>query len=346
MGLFGKAVDARTSQVLRNELGFDVEFDFVAGGVFKCDPLGFSIKPFMAAVGSDGIFFIHEGRVALALPWSGILSRKPDIWGKGSELQIAIAKVSKTTQPAEFPFCYWHKAEISFNKPEDHEKFLQMYFESKFKDGFTKESLILHDEWMKCGINLPVSQENYMKANQGWGTEESRLDSYRIWGLTQDAQRFLYFVGRSVCQGKLPAILIQRALHVWLEAEKLSSKYTGSMSTPNEAFLQLMAKTEVLTNFQGDPNLWAIGSIEVGVDEWKSEIPTFQRLAAFDLQDISGEWTVIPVWSDFHDGSDLVITSVLKKVKDESLHLITGKGLVTISDDERPKFSGLIKKLT
>ncbi|CAB4707274.1 unannotated protein [freshwater metagenome] len=346
MGLFGKAVDARTSQVLRNELGFDVEFDFVAGGVFKCDPLGFSIKPFMAAVGSDGIFFIHEGRVALALPWSGILSRKPDIWGKGSELQIAIPRVSKYTQPSEFPFCYWHKAEISFNKPEDHEKFLQMYFDSKFNDGFTKESLVLHDEWMRAGIKLPVSEENYMKANQGWGTEESRLDSYRIWGLTQDSLRFLYFVGRSVCRGILPGILIQRAFNLWSETEKLSSKYTGQVMSFGEEFMNLKERTEELTLFRGDPDLWAIGRIEVGVDEWKSEIPTFERLAAFDLQDISGEWTVVPVWSDFHDGSDLVITSVLKELKDESLHLITGKGLVTISNDERPKFSELIKKLT
>jgi len=344
MGLFGKAVDARTSQVLRNELGFDVDFDFVAGGVFKCDPLGFSIKPFMAAVGSDGVFFIHEGRVALVLPWSGILSRKPDIWGKGSELQIAIPKVSTYTQPAEFPFCYWHKAEISFNKTEDHDKFLQMYFESKFNNGFSEETLALHDEWMKCRINLPVSQENYLKANQGWGTEESRLDSYKIWGLTQDAQRFLYFVGRSVCQGKLPAELIQRALNVWLEVEKLSSKYTGSMSTPNEAFIQLMEKTEVLKNFQGNPNLWAIGSIEVGESEWKSEIPTFQRLAAFDLQEETGNFSIVPIWSDFHAGIDLVIASVLKSGQKDSLNLSTSKGLVTISGDEREKFAKIVGK--
>ena len=346
MGLFGKAVDARTSQVLRSEFGFEVEFDFVAGGVFECDPLGFSIRPFMAAVGSEGIFFIHEGRVALVVPWSGILSRKPDIWGRGSELQIAIPKVSKFTQPSEFPYCYWHKAEISFNKSEDHEKFLQKYFESKFKVGFSEKTLVLHDEWMKCGINLPVSEENYMKANQGWGTVESRLDSYRIWGLTQDAQRFLYFVGRNVCQGKLPAVLIQRALGVWLEAEKLSSKYTGTMSTPNEAFMQLMEGTEVLTNFQGDPELWAIGSIEVDESEWKSEIPTFQRLAAFDLEDKAGDFSVFQVWSDFHDGTDLMISSVVKSTKSDLLDLNTSKGKVTISSEERSKFSEFVKKFS
>jgi hypothetical protein len=346
MGIFGKAVDARTSQILRNEFGHDVEFDLVAGGIFKCDPLGFTIKPFMAALNQDGIFFIHEGRVVLTLPWDSILGRKPDIWGKGSELKIAIPRVSKYTHPQEFPFCYWHKAEITFNKLEDHEYFLKMYRENKNANGFTEKSLALHDEWIQCGIGLPVSQENYMKANQGWGTEETRLDSYRTWGLTQDAQRFLYFVGRSVCKGLLPGVLIRRALEIWMEAEKLSAKYTGSMSKPNDAFTRLMEHTEVLKNYDGDSNSWAIGSIEVSESEWKSEIPTFQRLAAINLSDTSGNFMVLPAWSDFHDASQLTITSVLKSSKDELLHLITSHGLLTISEQERPRFSTVVKKLT
>jgi len=346
MGIFGKAVDARTSQVLRNEFGFDVEFDFVAAGVFKCDPLEFSIKPFMAAVGNEGMFFINQGRVVLTLPWSEILSRKQDIWGKGSELQVAIPKLSRFAHPQEFPYCYWHKAEIAFNKSEDHDKFLQMYYDYKFTNGLTKKSLALHDEWMKCGIGLPVSQEKYLEANKHWGTEESRLDSYRIWGLTQDAQRFLYFVGRSVCKGLLPGVLIQRALSIWLETEKLSTKYTGTINTPSEASMKLMEDTEILKNFQGDPDLWAIGSIEVDDSEWKSEIPTFQRLAAFNLKDVSGNFSILPAWSDFHGGSQVVFTSVLKKSKDDSLNFVTGNGLVTIPDQERSKFSGLVKKLS
>jgi hypothetical protein len=346
MGLFDKAVDARTSQVLRNEFGFEVDFDFVAGGIFTCDELGFSIKPFIAAVNNDGIFFIHEGRVALVLPWSGILSRKPNFSGRGSEMQISIEKISQYAYPKEFPYCYWHKAEIVFNKLEDHEKFVSMYFESKFKNGFTEKSLVLHDEWMRCGIGLPVSQEKYLKANEGWGTEESRLDSYRIWGLTQDAQRFLYYVGRSVCQGILPGVLVQRSLNLWLETEKLSSKYTGKTSTPVESFIKLMEQTEVLNNFKGDPELWAIGSIEVGESEWKSEIPTFQRLAAFNLQENPGDFSIVQVHSDFHKGLDLVVISVIKTKQKESLDFNTTNGLITILGDERAKFSEITRKLS
>jgi hypothetical protein len=344
MGLFGKAIDARTSQVLRNELGFDVEFDFVAGGVFKCDPLSFSIKPFIAAINDEAIFFIHEGRVALVLPWSGILRRKPDIWGKGSELLIYVSKTSKVSHPQEFPFCFWHKAEISFNKPEDHAKFLQMYMDHKLANGFTEQTLQLHDEWLKCGIGLPVSQEKYMKANEGWGTEESRLDSYKIWGLTQDAQRFLYFVGRSVCQGLLPEQLIERALEIWLETEKISSKYTGSISTPNDAFVTLMETTKALSNYDGDSQAWAIGRLEVGESEWKSEIPTFERLVAFDLRNTNGNFSIVPIWSDFHGGTDLVIAGILKSGPKESLNLSTSKGLATITGDERSKFARIVEK--
>ena len=101
-----------------------------------------------------------------------------------------------------------------------------------------------------------------------------------------------------------------------------------------------------MKNFQGHPDSWGIGSIEVDESEWKSEIPTLQRLAVFDLQDISGNFSILPAWSDFHDGSQVVFTSMLKKSKDGSLNFVTGNGLVTIPDQERQKFSGLVKKLS
>jgi hypothetical protein len=111
-----------------------------------------------------------------------------------------------------------------------------------------------------------------------------------------------------------------------------------------EEFMNLKERTEELALFRGDPDLWAIGRIEVGEDEWKSEIPTFQRLAAFDLQEETGNFSVVPIWSDFHDGIDLVIASVLNSGPKDSLNLSTSKGLVSISGDERVKFAKIVGK--
>jgi hypothetical protein len=107
-----------------------------------------------------------------------------------------------------------------------------------------------------------------------------------------------------------------------------------------------MEQTEVLNNFKGDPELWAIGSIEVGESEWKSEIPTFQRLAAFNLQENPGDFSIVQVHSDFHKGLDLVVISVIKTKQKESLDFNTTNGLITILGDERAKFSEITRKLS
>lgn len=330
MGLLRKGINARTAQILRNTFDSDVEFDFVAGGVFYCDKLQFSIRPFVAAVSDDGIIFIHKGKVALALEWSLILSRKPDIWGKGSELLIATNKTSPLARPREFPFCFWHKAEITFNRPEDHEKFLQKYYAKKIESGFSEESLALHNTWLTYEIGLPVGQDEYMKANEGWGTKESRIDSFIHWGRVQDATRFLYYVGRKVCQGILPGSLIRQAVNEYLECEKRHSEYTNNIVTFNDDFLKLIEETEALSIFPGNADDLAIGRIEVDESEWKSEIPTPFRLAAFDFQETPSNVLEIRVWSDFHDGSALIVNGVINSFGENNLNLSTSMGVVLI----------------
>lgn len=339
MGIFSKAVDSRISQILRNALGVEIEYDFVAGGTFNCDPLQVTIKPFIAAISDLGVFFIHEGRLALALPWELILSRKPDIWGKGSELRVVINQTSRTTQPKEYPFCYFHRAEIRFNKSEDHEKFIAKFTQIKYRMGFSATSLDLHDRWLNYGISLPVSQANYLKVNQGWGDEDSRLDSYRIWGKTQDSQRLLYYVGRSVCQGKLPNYLIDQALETWLSTELEASKYTGQVSSPNEDALKLFEETKNLNLMTDSSNRWGIGLIQIQNHEWVSEIPMFQRLAIFEFTGKENGHICFRIWSDFHDGVDLIVEKVESDPNDDFLVLSTNLGVATLSQDAVKKIS-------
>ena len=94
MGILRKAVDARTHQILRNELGNDVEIDFIAGGIFTCEALEFSIHPFMAAVNDQGIFFIHKSRIVFVLPWSSILWSKRETSYKGLKILFRKDEIS------------------------------------------------------------------------------------------------------------------------------------------------------------------------------------------------------------------------------------------------------------
>jgi hypothetical protein len=341
MGIFSKAVDSRVSQILRNALGMDVEVDFIAGGIFTCDPLQITIKPFNAAINEYGIFFIHEGRLILTLSWQSILCRKPDIWGKGSELRVVLNQVSRTTQPKEFPFCYFHRAEIRFNKVEDHEKFISKFIEVKLKSGFTSASLELHDLWLNYGIGLPVSQEKYLKANEGWGDEDSRLDSYLIWGKTQDSQRLLYYVGRSACQGILPTSLIDLAVETWLETEKEASKYTNQISAPNEEAVKLFADTKKLNLLSSNPDYWGIGKIQIQPNEWVSEIPMFQRLAIFEFINANGGQIKFRLWSDFHEGTEVVVLKIESDPGDHFVVMSTSLGVATIDSETVKRFSKL-----
>ena len=344
MGFFGKAIDSRTHQILRNNLGHDVEFDFIGGGTLSIDNLQYSINPFIAAVNDQGIYFIHRAEVVLALPWSKILRCRESIWGKGNEIMIEIERISNTVTPNQFPRCYWHKAEIRFNDHADQARFIDKFKLAKLRSGFNENSLEKFGKWVEFGVGMPSSIEEYHKANANWGTEELRNESYKAWGNFLDAQAFLFFTGRSICEGKLPGKVLDLAFEEWKTADTANASFTRQNLLPSGENLDLITSTSKLP-WQGSgdlhnrniPEEWVLGSIETSPDEWQSPMKLVERRIAIQGVGKGQGHPSIRIWNDFHRGESTIIGIGETQKLVESNTLMVGFLKLTLSDQALEK---------
>lgn len=343
MGFLNKAVDARTSQILRNAFGQDVEFDFVAGGTLTFKTTQMEIRPFMAAVNDQGIYFVHKAQVVLALPWSRILNSEPSSWRSSDEITVEI-DLPKSGQTKQFPFCHWNVADITFNNANDQMQFRSKFIEAKLKAGFTNESLDLFGKWLKFNVDSLGPVEDFHKLNPDWQTEEIRNEYHYKFADFQDGQAFLFCMGRLACAGYVPGKMIQLGLDECNRLNALQSELSGQSYQLNGEDLGVLKATSDLAwngeivvkkssgakssitdqlnafntnspvdDTNGDssqlsiPEDWVIGSIQTAPDEWQSPTPRSERLVAIQIRGKGEGWPSIQVWNDFHQGDSMIV---------------------------------------
>ncbi len=345
MGLFSKAIDARIEQILLNHFGFHIKPDFIVGGYLDVLHLQISRMAFTAAVNSDGVFFIHEGRVLFAITWDRILMCEPNLVNTKSDLILQMSANSMTAPRREYPFNEWFDAEINFKTAENQSKFTQEFFSQKSKQGFTVETLMTHDKWLSYRVALPVNLKRYLEVNSHWGTEESRLESYKVWGLSQDAQRFLLYVGRASCTGTVPGNLLDLAKAHWMEIEELNSKFTNNKLSVSNELESLISKTKSISSGFKHEGVWTYGFLQIGEEEWVSEIPTTERLVAINWDHTSGYLQQAQVWSDFRKGTQITIISQIGDVKNGKIVLNTSHGLLTLNERGRKDLQEMLPLL-
>lgn len=313
MGFLNKAVDARTSQILKNAFGQDVEFDFVAGGTLTFNTTQMEIRPFMAAVNDQGIYFVHKAQVVLALPWSRILSSEPSSWRSSDEITVEI-DLPKSGRTKQFPFCNWNVADITFNNTNDQMQFRTKFTEAKLKAGFTKESLSLFSKWLKLNVDSLGPVEEFHKLNPDWHTEEIRNEYHHKFADFQDGQAFLFCMGRLACSGYVPGKVIQLAQDECNRLNVLQSELSGQSYQLKAEDLEVLKETVELPwlgasglEQKGIPEDWVIGSIQTAPDEWQSPTPRSERLVAIQVRGKGDGWPSIQVWNDFHQGDSMIV---------------------------------------
>jgi len=343
MGFLNKAVDARTSQILRNAFGQDVEFDFVAGGTLTFKTTQMEIRPFMAAVNDQGIHFVHKAQVVLSLPWSRILDSEPSSWRSSDSITVEI-NLPKSGQTKQFPFCYWNVADITFNNTNDQMQFRTKFTEAKLKAGFTKESLDLFSKWLKFNVDSLGPVEDFHKLNPDWHTEEIRHEYHHKFADFQDGQAFLFCMGRLACSGYVPGKMIQLAQDECNKLNMMQSELSGQSYQLKDEELEVLKITSELpwlgelvvenssggkpsisdqlnafnSTSQGDdaqgassqrgiPEDWVVGTIQTAPDEWQSPTPRSERLVAIQIRGKGDGWPSIQVWNDFHQGDSMIV---------------------------------------
>jgi len=180
-------------------------------------------------------------------------------------------------------------------------------------------------------LDFPASCSKYLEVNSAWNDEEAKHESYIVWGLSQDAQRFLLFLGRSACSGKVPASLLKSATEHWMQIEELNSKFTKQKLNVSEELAKLIQSTESLGLKSHELGVWSFGLLQIGEDEWVSEIPTKERLVAIHWIESKGSLQQISVWSDFHDETLVTILTKLTSPIDGKLAISTSHGLLLLS---------------
>lgn len=343
MGFLSKAIDTRVEQILLNHFGRPIKSDFVVSGYLNIMHLQVSRLAFSAGVNSEGVFIIHEGKVLMALAWENILKCEPNLMTSGVELVIRLSANSQTAPKREYPFNEWFDADINFKKVEDQSRFVQQFYAQKSKLGFTVNSLITHGKWLDYRVALPVSYSKYLEVNAAWNDDEAKHESYLVWGLSQDAQRFLLFLGRSVCSGKVPAGLLKLATEHWMQVEEINSKFTKQRLNVSEELARLIQSTESLGLNSHELGVWSFGLLQTGEDEWVSEIPTKERLVAVHWIESKGSLQQVSVWSDFHDGTFVTILSKLSTPIDGKLAISTSHGLLLLTQKGESDLKDLLE---
>lgn len=327
MGFLNKAVDARTNQILRNAFGQDVEFDFVAGGTLTFKTTQMEIRPFMAAVNGQGIYFVHKAQVVLSLPWSRILNSEPSSWRSSDAITVEI-KLPKSGETKQFPFCYWNVADITFNNTNDQMQFRAKFTEAKLKAGFTKESLDLFSKWLKFNVDSLGPVEDFHKLNPDWHTEEIRNEYHHKFADFQDGQAFLFCMGRLVCSGYVPGKMIQLAQDECNRLNTMQSELSGQSYQLKDEDLEVLNSTSELPwlgaislGQREIPEDWVVGTIQTAPDEWQSPTPRRERLVAIQILGKGDGWPSIQVWNDYHQGDSMIVFETDKLKSSGSIYV-------------------------
>jgi hypothetical protein len=227
MGLFDRAKDSRIQQIISKQLGNNFSIATSGTGSFFCSGLTLNIKPFYAAIGDEGIAFINGAEVVLVLKWAEIHRCVMKSLERGVEVTFwAPVEDTLNMYSKEQPFSYLHDATIHFNDAVVADKFFEIFKRNKTNNGFSEESISLHNTWAKWKINQPATLEKFHEANKDWATKEIRESSYDVWGDFSDSERFMYFVGRKVCSGTIPSSLLTAAFEDYKKLNDENSKYT------------------------------------------------------------------------------------------------------------------------
>ena len=303
MGIFQKAKDSRIQQIISRELGPSFDIQETGAGSFFCHGLNINIKPFYAALGDIGIAFINKAEVVLVLKWDEIYSFKKKSTQGGVELVFwAPIEGNANVWSKEPPFRFFHNATILFNENIIADKSVALFKKSKIEEGFSEDSLVLHESWMNWGINEPITLDKFHEANKDWATKEIREQAYEVWGEFLDSERFLYFVGRGVCAGKLPSDLVHTALEEYKLLNTENSKFTLKNKLPDEKTMKIIDDTSSLKLFDEGNEIseWFMVTVDVQYQEWTGNMPIKKRRAAAKLSRGENDWTLLEVHNDFH----------------------------------------------
>jgi hypothetical protein len=344
MKLFDRVKDSRIQQIITRQLGNSFSIRVTGGGSFFCQGLGITIKPFFAAIGDDGIAFINKAQVVLVLKWSDIYC----IEKESTETRIYLtfwAPITDTLNvySKEPPFQEFHDASIFMNDALVADKFFEIFEINKLNNGFSQESILLHNTWAKWGINEPITLEKFHEVNKDWATKELREISYEVWGDFLDAERFMYFVGRNVCSGKLPSNMLAIAFDEYKRLNTENSEYTLKSKLPDEKSRKTIAETTMLNLWEetNDTSQWFLVSVDVQFQEWVGNMPIKKRRAAARVYKGENEWTLLELHNDFHSGTTLSTLNWNEKKDANKINF--GGNFVTFCEEDVARLTKILK---
>jgi hypothetical protein len=306
MGLFDRAKDSRIQQIISKQLGNNFSIATSGTGSFFCHGLNLNIKLFYAAIGDEGIAFINRAEVVLVLEWSDIHRCVKKSLERDVEVTFWAPVVDTLNiYTKEQPFSYFHDAKIYFNDAVVADKFFEIFKRNKTNNGFSEESISLHNTWAQWKINEPITLENFHEANKDWATKEIRESSYDVWGDFLDSERFMYFVGRKVCSGTIPSSLLTAAFEDYKKLNDENSKYTLKSKLPDEESQNVIDKTMTLSLYKEIQSKaeWFLVKVDVQFQEWIGNMPMKQRRAAAKIYKGENDWTWLELHNDFHSGT-------------------------------------------
>ena len=347
MGLFGSVIATRVRQILRKELGKELDIDFIADGQFTCDHLQFTINPFYAAITDEGIYFIHDAQVVLILGWPRILKCESSSWDQGTlELMIIVEQLSQTAPPREWPYFYWHECKLRFKNLEDQHRFVAKFKQAKLRFGFNNNSLDLYMAWTKFQMGLPVESSRFIRDNTHLGDEKEILKAYYGWGWANDGLRLLYYTGRSACEGLLPGELILKAFEICKTRYQEYSKSLGNREFTDEIqnLIELTSKLPLSKSLQ-DSGQWVIGTLPQQSDEYNFNVDGIEigeRLAILNLKKGRDHPQKFFVWNDFHHGTKINVVQKMEFITKSGYSMIgTNLGTLRLSQEERASLTAL-----
>jgi hypothetical protein len=343
LGLFDRAKDSRIQQIVSRQLGSNFSIVTSGSGSFFCSGLNLNLKPFYAAIGDEGIAFINRAEVVLVLNWSEIQRcvRKSD----AATLEITFFSPIEdkvNIYSKEPPFKFRHDGIIFFNDPSIANYVMDYFLKNKVSRGFSQESVALYENWVQWGINEPITLEKFHEANKDWATKEIRETSYEVWGDFLDSERFMYFVGRSVCSGFIPSSLLTAAFDEYRRLNNENSKYTLKSKLPDEKSQFVIDQTTALSLYKETQSKaeWFIVSVAVQYQEWVGNMPMKHRRAAAKIYKGENDWTILELHNDFHPGTSF--PAFLNDMKGGN-RIEFGGNFVTFREEDVSRLSKIMK---
>lgn len=342
MGIFGKAVDARTQSVLRSHFGRDITYEFVSGGKGSADGLPVSLSPFMCALYEDGLIFIHEGRVALTLLWKQVINISD--FGSTLTADVILPFPNSFKSHFEFPYNSIFNLYLSFNNQEHGKIILSRFKEALIKDGATEEGLALAKTWDKMAVKRPVSFEEYIKANVNWKVDEAvKVEAREAWGEVLEAEKFLYFIAGGICRGRLAPQLIDVAMDIFISAHEVNSKFTMQeieISAENKKLTDDLKRLVYLPDSR--INDWVAVKLEYHFDEPKPMINSGNHWSLLGVLNSQG-LNVSQVWDFYNQGTEYPFLVDAKSTTEVSGHLIADSRKFIVSGNQVKLFNKLLR---